>query len=146
MKMSVQKVSTQINITPMSMGELAPTDIGVLGIPVSCTSGWIAVQNVVQGQSSQLKTLSKKGIFIYADRASSVTITPKHVNQHTKTAPAWQFTVTDGFQLQQLERDGNLPLNLNQQYKQLDCTVYPMISYPIARNTDVIVIIVDRVI
>lgn len=77
----------EINITPMSMKN------GVMGLPIQCCRNWDASKSV-------------DGIFRYAGRESSITFSPKHINMNTGTASAWQFTVNDSVQFNQLRMDG----------------------------------------
>ena len=77
----------EINITPMSMKN------GVLGLPISCCRDWDASGSV-------------EGIFDYAGRESRITFSPKHINKDTNRASAWQFTVNDSVQFNELKIDG----------------------------------------
>ena len=77
----------EINITPTSL------KMGVLGLPIKCCRDWDARESV-------------EGLLVYAGRETDITFTPKHVNHQTHTAPAWQFTVNDSVQYNQLKMDG----------------------------------------
>ena len=75
--------NVEINITPMSLKN------GVMGLPIQCCRNWDASGSV-------------EGIFQYAGRKSSITFSPKHKNKERGTAAAWQFTVNDSIQFNQL--------------------------------------------
>lgn len=77
----------EINITPMSMKN------GVMGLPIQCCRNWDASKSI-------------DGILRYADRESSITFSPKHINKEKCTASAWQFTINDSVQFNQLRMDG----------------------------------------
>ena len=77
----------EINITPMSMNN------GVMGLPIQCCRNWDASKGV-------------DGILRYADRESNITFSPKHINKDKGTAAAWQFTINDSVQFNQLRMDG----------------------------------------
>lgn len=77
----------EINITPMSMKN------GVMGLPIQCCRNWDASKSI-------------DGILRYADRESSITFSPKHINKEKYTASAWQFTINDSVQFNQLRMDG----------------------------------------
>ena len=79
--------NVEINITPMSLKN------GVMGLPIQCCRNWDASGSV-------------EGIFQYAGRKSSITFSPKHKNKERGTAAAWQFTVNDSIQFNQLRMDG----------------------------------------
>lgn len=81
-------MNIEINITPMSFRN------GVLGLPIDCCRDWSVLSGGVEG------------IFIYAGRTSNVTYTPKHINLLEDKAAAWQFTVNDLVQFNQLRLDG----------------------------------------
>lgn len=76
-----------INITPMSMKN------GVMGLPIQCCRNWDASKSV-------------DGILKYAGCESAITFSPKHINKENNTAAAWQFTVNDSIQFNQLRMDG----------------------------------------
>ncbi len=77
----------EINITPMSMKN------GVMGLPIQCCRNWDASKSV-------------DGILKYAGRESAITFSPKHINKENNTVAAWQFTVNDSIQFNQLRMDG----------------------------------------
>lgn len=77
----------EINITPMSMRN------GVLGLPIKCCRDWDAKESI-------------DGRLIYAGRETDITFSPKHVNRETWKASAWQFSVNDSVQFNQLKMDG----------------------------------------
>lgn len=77
----------EINITPMSMKN------GVMGLPIQCCRNWDASKSV-------------DGILKYADRESTITFSPKHINKDRGTAAAWQFTMNDSVQFNRLRMDG----------------------------------------
>ncbi len=77
----------EVNITPMSMKN------GVLGLPIRCCREWNASKSV-------------DGILEYAGRKSQITFSPKHIDVSRNTAKAWQFTVNDSVQFNQLKMDG----------------------------------------
>ena len=76
--------NVEINITPMSLKN------GVMGLPIQCCRNWDASGSV-------------DGIFQYAGHKSSITFSPKHKNKERGTAAAWQFTVNDSIQFNQLK-------------------------------------------
>lgn len=75
----------EINITPMSMKN------GVLGLPIECCKNWDATKSV-------------DGLMKYAGRSAPITFSPKHIQGDR--ASAWQFTVNDSIQYNQLRMDG----------------------------------------
>lgn len=77
----------EVNITPMSLKN------GVLGLPIHCCRYWEASNSV-------------DGYLVYADRETHIKFSPKHINKETNTASAWQFTVNDSVQFNQLKMDG----------------------------------------
>lgn len=77
----------EINITPMSLKN------GVLGLPIKCCKNWNASKSI-------------DGILKYAGRESSITFSPKHINKEKCIASAWQFTINDSVQFNQLRMDG----------------------------------------
>ena len=77
----------EINITPMSLKN------GVLGLPISCCRDWIAEKSI-------------EGQLEYAGRIAHITFSPKHIDKDNNIASAWQFTVNDSVQFNQLRMDG----------------------------------------
>ena len=77
----------EINITPMSMKN------GVMGLPIQWCRNWDASSSV-------------EGVFKYAERESAITFSPKHIDKENNTAAAWQFTINDAVQFNQLRMDG----------------------------------------
>lgn len=77
----------KIRIGPMSL------ENGVLGLPIDCCRDWDS-SNSVEGQ------------LIYAGRISNITFSPKHKDPKKNIAKAWQFTVNDSVQFNQLRMDG----------------------------------------
>lgn len=74
----------EINITPISLKN------GVKGLSIQCCRHWNASKSV-------------DGILRYAGRESSITFLPKHINKEDNTAAAWQFTVNNSVQFNQLD-------------------------------------------
>ncbi len=48
----------------------------------------------------------REGVFDYAGRVSHITFSPKHIDKEKNLAAAWQFTVNDSVQFNQLKMDG----------------------------------------
>ena len=80
-------MTIEINITPMSLKN------GVMGLPINACRDWDATE-------------SKAAKFIYADRKTDITFSPKHIDYNTGLASAWQFTVNDSVQFASLKIDG----------------------------------------
>jgi hypothetical protein len=66
---------------------------GVMGLPIQCCRSWDASKSI-------------EGVFEYAGRAAQITFSPKHIDPQKHTAAAWQFTVNDSVQFNQLRMDG----------------------------------------
>lgn len=77
----------EVNITPMSMKN------GVMGLPIQWCRNWDASKSV-------------EGVLKYAGRESAITFSPKHIDKENNTASAWQFTINDAVQFNQLRMDG----------------------------------------